>query len=302
LSGLVSLAIGQAQEARQLREQLVASLTAPTQAVTVPGRPLGASVVEELRRYAQVLLQEATLEAVLKCLAIIEAFVFRASDRLRDLWQELNRLADEFSDVRSPSPGVEQPRLSNRAVDPTTVLADCPGLVRSDLADEVKDVIERSFLKDDRTLGSVLARQSHLRPPFVAALRKTARQVVRKASRRSIMTRLAQALEQGNDADIEQILGKCLTAMESVAGRSGGGVRPLLVLPDSPIGNRIAERFLHVTGQCPTLACDADGELVAVYEIQRLPLAAVANRLVRSQPECESLAARLHTRTDVNFV
>jgi hypothetical protein len=302
LSGLVALAIGQVQEARQLREQLVASLGAPTQAVVVPGRPLAASVVEELRRYAQVLLQEATLEAVLKSLAIIEAFVFRASDRLRDLWQQLNRLADEFSEAGSTSAGAEQARLRGRAVDATTPLADCPGLVTSDIADEVKDVIERSFLNDDRTLGSVLARQSHLRPQLVAALRKTASQVVRKASRRSIMARLAQALEQGNDADIEQILGKCLTAMESVAGRSGGDVRPLLVLPDGPIGNRITERFLRITGQCPTLACDPQGELIAVYEIQRLPLVTVTNRLVRSRPECESLAARLHTRTDVNFV
>ena len=267
-----------------------------------PGRPLVDSLVEELRRYAQVLLQEATLEAVLKCLAIIEAFVFRASDRLRDLWKELNRLADEFSDAGSPSPGAEQPWLRTRAVAPTTALADRPGLVTSDIAEEVKDVIERSFLNDDRTLGSVLARQSHLRPQLVAALRKTARQVVRKASRRSIMARLAQALEHRNDADIEQILGTCLTAMESVAGRSGGEVRPLLVLPDGPIGNRITERFLRVTGQCPTLACDPQGELIAVYEIQRLPLITVTNRLVRSRPECESLAARLHTRTDVNFV
>ncbi len=302
LSGLVSLAIGQSQEARHLREQLVASLGARTKAVLAPGRPLVDSLVEELRRYAQVLLQEATLEAVLKCLAIIEAFVFRASDRLRDLWKELNRLADEFSDAGSPSPGAEQPWLRTRAVAPTTVLADCPGLVTSDIAEEVKDVIERSFLNDDRTLGSVLARQSHLRPQLVAALRKTARQVVRKASRRSIMARLAQALEHRNDADIEQILGTCLTAMESVAGRSGGEVRPLLVLPDGPVGNRITERFLRVTGQCPTLACDPQGELIAIYEIQRLPLCAVTNRLVRSRPECESLAARLHTRTDVNFV
>jgi hypothetical protein len=64
----------------------------------------------------------------------------------------------------------------------------------------------------------------------------------------------------------------------------------------------MTEQFLRITGQCPTLDCDLQGELIAVYEIQRLPLATVTNRLVRLRPECESLAARLHTRTDVNFV
>ena len=43
-------------------------------------------------------------------------------------WQQLNRLADEFSEAASTSPGAERARLRGRAVDATTPLADCPGL------------------------------------------------------------------------------------------------------------------------------------------------------------------------------
>jgi ubiquinone biosynthesis protein UbiJ len=41
--------------------------------------------------------------------------------------------------------------------------------------------------------------------------------------------------------------------------------------------------------------------MIAAYELEQVPLEIVMNRLIRSKPDCETLASRLHTRTDVDF-
>jgi hypothetical protein len=169
------------------------------------------------------------------------------------------------------------------------------------MADDAKDEIERSFLKNECTLGTLLSRRSHLRPQLVVALRESAKKVVRKASRQSVVARLGEALAQANDSDIDRILGKRLASLEQTASRSGGALRLLLSLTEKALAPRIADRVGHMTGETPTLICDPQGEMIAVYEIEQVPLTAVANRLIRSKPDCESLASRLHTRTDVNF-
>jgi hypothetical protein len=301
LNALVSEGMVQVKQTRQSREQLFETLNASSRAGAAQARPKGTSIAEDLRRYAHLLLQEGTLESVLKCLAVIEAFVCRGSDRLRDLWKDLNRLADEFALAKSSDLDDPEPNLVNCIASDPSVVGEFSSAVVSEMADDAKDEIERSFLAEQCTLGTLLARSSHLRPQLVVALREAAKKIVRKTSRSSIVSRLGEALGRGSDRDIDRILGKCLTSIESVASRYGGATRLLLSLPEKSIAASIADRVREVTGESPTLACDPQGEMIAVYEIEKVPLAVVMNRLIRSKPDCESLASRLHTRTDVDF-
>jgi serine/threonine protein kinase len=286
LDALAAEGIAQLKQARQAREQLFGELSGSSKSGST-SRPKATSVADDLRRYTYLLLQEATFESVLKCLAVVEAFVCRSSDRLRDLWKDLNRLADEFG-TAGPT-GREGSEHEPRAA------------LLSEMADDAKDEIERSFLKNECTLGTLLSRRSHLRPQLVVALREAAKKVVRKASRQSVVARLGEALTQTNDSDIDRILGKRLASLEQTACRSGGALRLLLSLTERALAPRIADRVAHITGEAPTLVCDPQGEMIAVYEIEQVPMTTIANRLIRSKPDCESLASRLHTRTDVNF-
>ena len=78
-------------------------------------------------------------------------------------------------------------------------------------------------------------------------------------------------------------------------------MRLLISLPDKSLAAPIAARVTQEVGEAPTLVTDPKGEMIAVYEIEQVPFTAIANRLIRSKPDCESLASRLHTRTDINF-
>jgi hypothetical protein len=287
LDTLTSEGLAQLKQARQTREQLFEELNGSAKSGGSTSRSKVTSVADDLRRYTYLLLQEVTFESVLKCLAVVEAFICRSSDRLRDLWKDLNRLADEFEAARP---------VGREAAE-----QEPPPALVSEMADDAKDEIERSFLKNQCTLGTLLSRRSQLRPQLVVALREAAKKVVRKASRQSVVLRLGEALAQGNDLDIDRILGKRLALLEQTAGRLGGALRLLLSLPEQTLAAHVAGRVGHMTGEAPTLVCDPQGEMIAVYEIEQVPLTAVANRLIRSKPDCESLASRLHTRTDVNF-
>jgi hypothetical protein len=275
----------QLKQARQAREQMFAELTGQSRTSGSPQRPKGFSVADDLRRYAHLLVQEATLEAVLKCVATLEGFVCRASDRLRDLWKDLNRLADEF---------VATSASNSEAADD-----DASAIASNEMADDARDEIERSFVKNRCSLGAILSRGSELRPQLVTALREAAKKVVRKAGRESALKRLAGALSRGEGVD--RILEKRLASLEHAAGRFGGSMRLLISLPDKSLAAPIAARVTQEVGEAPTLVTDPKGEMIAVYEIEQVPFTAIANRLIRSKPDCESLASRLHTRTDINF-
>jgi hypothetical protein len=286
LETLSSEGMVQLKQARQSREQLFAELTGASKAAAgSPPRPKGLSIADDLRRYTYMLVQEATLEAVLKCLATLEAFVCRASDRLRDLWKDLNRLADEFVAMSASN-------LDTADGDPSLAALNV-------MAGDARDEIEHSFLKDQCTLGTLLLRRSNLRPQLVAALREAAKKVVRKAGRELALKRLAETLSRGEEVD--RILEKRIATLEHAAGRFGGSMRLLISLPDKSLAGPIAARIRQEIGEAPTLVTDPVGEMIAVYEIEQVSLAAIANRLIRSKPDCETLASRLHTRTDINF-
>ena len=108
-------------------------------------------------------------------------------------------------------------------------------------------------------------------------------------------------MHAGDESQVNRIFGKCLASVKSVADRYGGATRLLLALPDKTFAPHIAAHAYKLLDEAPSLALDPHGEMTAAYEIEQVPLEVAMNRLIRSKPDCESLAARLHTRTDVNF-
>ena len=146
LDTLLAEGIAQTKETRQSREQLLASLNASPRPAGTAASSKGTSITSELRQYTHLLLQEVTFEAVSKCLSVIESFASRSSDRLRDLWKDLNRLADEFGSTH-PNGGMDAPenRLERAPSKPDSFTSAVVG----DMTDERSgDDIERSFFRE----------------------------------------------------------------------------------------------------------------------------------------------------------
>jgi serine/threonine protein kinase len=255
LGALVLEGMAQTKNARQSREELLAALNSASRtACSAPGSN-GTSAANTLRQYAHLLLQELTSEAVLKCLDVIDAFVLRSSDRLRDFWKDLNRLAEEFGSAqlrrRTDAP---ENRLEQIASGPDGFAAATFG----EMTDKVADEIERSFFREQCSLRGILAQNCHLRPHLVVTLREAANKAVRKASRQMIVSRLNEAIQQGIEPQIDRVFGRCLASLKSVADRYGGATRLLLSLPDKAFSTRIAARAQTLLDDDPTLVCDPE--------------------------------------------
>jgi hypothetical protein len=234
----------------------------------------------------------------LKCLAVIDSFAIRSSDRLRDIWKDLNRMAAEFD---SGQPKRAADVAEGRPKQGTSGLDGFDSAVLADMTNVIQDDIERSFFRDQCSLRGVLTQNSHLSALLIATMREAAKKIVRKTSRQSFVAELGQAMRAGDESKIDRIVGKCLASIRAVVDRCGGATRLLMSLPDKTFAACFAARAQALLDEQPTLACDPQGEMIAAYEIDQVPLEVVMNRLIRSKPDCESLASRLHTRTDVCF-
>jgi hypothetical protein len=64
----------------------------------------------------------------------------------------------------------------------------------------------------------------------------------------------------------------------------------------------LAQAVTDVTSHAPSIVIDPASEPALCYEVASLPLWAVAASLVEDQPHCAQLAARLHTRCDIEWL
>lgn len=283
---LAAETLAQLKQIRNNREQLFRELNGAPSADSEAGLPGPTAVVDDLRRYTYLLFQETTLESVLKTISAAEICVGQSSEQLRDLSNELNRLADEFStDVSADSEANDRGLLESPVI----------------MGADTKDEVERSFFQGQSPLGEILSRRGRLRASLASALRDAAKRVVQRNRRRSMLARLYNAQAETYESDIDRMLGEKLVSLEQASGRLGGAFRLFLHLPDEALAARLSSRVAQMTGELPTQICDPQGEMLAIYEIEKVPLTIITNRLIRSKPDCESLASRLHTRTDVRF-
>jgi hypothetical protein len=104
-----------------------------------------------------------------------------------------------------------------------------------------------------------------------------------------------------NNRRLENHLRAEINAMNARREPFGGAHRLLFVCPDVAAAGDLATRIEGIAGQPVTVVQDPNSDPLLMFEVGEIDPQIVLNRLLRSQPEAERTAARLHTRIDVSW-
>ena len=141
----------------------------------------------------------------------------------------------------------------------------------------------------------LLKQGASLRSRLLAELPRAAQTAVaRLLSEINVASMLGPA-----DAEPDGQLRACLDRAAPRLVECGGAKRLLAVCPDAADTSALGETVKAVSHQMPTILPDSGGQLILCYEVERIPLPAVAATLIDHRPDLAEIATRLHTRIDV---
>ncbi len=240
------------------------------------------------------------MEVALKTDRAIRPFVTACSDRLRELWKDLNRLGEEFT----PRQSAETADAPDQ--DPLTPffgpLAETFARGRQQMVEQLDEAIRSSFFTPQRRLQDVFSDGPEVRAELVVLMRSAARKVFLHCVRDADLARLREAMTAEGVRELTAPLRSCRDrATPKLLGLTGGAKRLLLAAPRSLDGERLGEKFREAIGDPATAVPGAWHEALVCYEAESLTLDRIAGRFLRVRPDCQELASRLHTRIDVSW-
>ncbi len=97
------------------------------------------------------------------------------------------------------------------------------------------------------------------------------------------------------------MLRSCLAEAMPELIACGGDRRLLVMTGDEQDAAALAHAATKITGHAPSMVVDGSSDPVLCYEVAALRLWDAAALLIDGQPHCAALAARLHTRCDVEW-
>jgi hypothetical protein len=243
-------------------------------------------------------LQEFTLRSVTKIVRMLVASVTAAGDQIKDLQRELGQAAATF-DADCIWDEEESPP-------PESILEEVEGALAEqlensfpELARKVDERVQQEFLAPHGGLRHVCQKADALRAGLLSALKAEARTEI-LAALRGIA--LADAvLGQDDDETKTTRLKACQRLARPTTLDCGGSQRMLALVPDGDGSRPLVEALGERLEPAPTILTSNEIDLVLCYEQQELSLPHVAERLIAGRNDYTEIAARLHTRVDINW-
>jgi hypothetical protein len=261
-----------------------------------PAQPSPAEQQSRLLHYAGLRFMDTVFASAMKFAQMLTWELSTIAEGLSETRRELSRIATLFEHDDADRRGA--PASGTAAVE-----AALRGMVEQRLPEVIAaldEELERELIAPRGGLSAALASGKDFREQLIAALRTRSRGAVLSAVRAATVSR--KAFDQ-NDAQGsgDELLRSCLAeAMPELA--SCGGDRRLLVLTNRQEDvATLTEAVTRIAGHAPSVVVDGANDPALCYEIGGLPLWEVAASLVDGQPHCAALAARLHTRCDIEW-
>lgn len=260
-------------------------------------------LTEWLRGYVGLLVEQVVSEGVHKTILLLHSSVMACSDQLRELWRDLTQLSAEFGD-RVDVDGLSDEPSTDEGDDSRCDLpaADMFRDHHREMVEELDRRVKADFLGPGRRLFDIFTQGAELRTRLVAHLRVEARKVALGCVKDFASSRLREASKKSGDLKLLAQLHQCLeAATPDLLTAGGGGKRLLLVAPHDTDASCLREEVERASGDRPTVVCDPLGELLLCYEAEHVGMDGVFARFIRSRPDCQDLASRLHTRVDISW-
>jgi len=274
--------------------------------VAAPFRGNGQAATETVKLlmdYGALSVRAVTLRNVCRLTQSLQTSFASAQKRLRDVRGELDRLVEAFDILASHAapPGSEQDsgelleRVGRAAAE--TIRLRVP-----ELATEVDQHFRGDFLDGHGGLCQVLTGNVDLRAALPGALRRSARSVLRPALRaiKIVDWLLSPRDHDAADTSVSGLAASMEAAMPPWHG-CGGARRLLLMVPEGADAAGLAQQVVADHAVAPSIVHDPDPDVRICFEVDKLPLSAIARSLVEQHAKYTDIAARLHTRIDVEW-
>jgi hypothetical protein len=162
--------------------------------------------------------------------------------------------------------------------------------------------MESSYFGPQRRLRHILTKGGDSRSEFINHMRVAARRVILRHAKDVVLSRINEKLPEGQTNGLRAALRQCVqAATPKLLKTAGGGRRLLLVTPGGVEASHLQEEVQLACGDNASVVSDGGNQVLLCYDVEQLSLEAVTGRFLKSLPDCQELAARLHTRTDVNW-
>ena len=273
--------------------------------------PMGSRKPKLNRRWIEFFearLDQTLLRGTLTLLRAIRSRVAAVSDRLKVLHRELSQLANAFH------PPSSLPDLVAATVPREDELF---GLHRSaaellqqrvvELAEQLEEPFYEEFFSRHGGLCGTLTKGFQLQISFVDPLKHKSRKAVFRALAEMDVVRLQfdaggeSADESADESANESAPSPLLNKATSPLLACGASQRLLLVCPNAADDASVEQALQTCAAELPSLVRDSDGDLILCREIENLSFSAAAARLIDYRADYAQIAARLHTRVDVQW-
>ncbi len=253
-----------------------------------------------LASYYHLRLSQALLRSVAKMLRRIdELHVAAMASELHGLLRELNLLSERF--VAHPVMEAPQPDGTGAL----TFQQYVEWLAQTTLSHrsaELGALVEADLFGEDGGLRTLLASNVAVQTDFADTMRRIAGNVLRNAVREVNVAEVVLAATASSQDQESNPLRQSVDAIAPCWTDCGGAKRLLTIVPRSSGSEPMAASLERYLGEPLTVAFDTDGDLVFCYEAEGLDIVDVAWKLVGDRPDLLQVAARLHTRADIDFL
>lgn len=246
---------------------------------------------QDLLDYATATLHMASYRRTIRVWQKLREVVLESDRRLRGLSQSLQSLVSQLG----PPPGASSAGRGPASADQPRLNAfqgQLPQLVVTLDRELERTRLGQLLLLDELSLNGGIDLENLAR-----SAGKHARAVVRRHFRETASPRLS---EQGTyDAErFKECVNKALPQLASC----GGAKRVLVKLPtDGDLDVATLSQDDRLAEESATLLAEGEGPVAVCFEIEQIPLDNVAATLMRNRGDYLDLAARLHTRIDIEW-
>jgi hypothetical protein len=249
---------------------------------------------EQIASYLRLMTEGLLCRAGASIVAGILTAVRVCSDQYTDLRRDLAQLSESFMhDVHSKNTS-----------HPSTWYDTQPDLARhlthhlSSILVEIEKTIEQEFFGAQGELRRATKLDPEMRKRLPTALRSAARTVVNRMHKAQSGAQLVAARLGGNE---DHPVKSAAESINSPWLHCGGGVRRLVVLPDSQRpAETINECEQAVGGSC-TVLFDPEAQPAVCIEAADIPLRQILDDVCEGRNDITQVAERLHTRIDVEW-
>jgi eukaryotic-like serine/threonine-protein kinase len=252
-----------------------------------------------LVQYADLKFLDTVLTAVTKFAQLLSWELSSIGEQLTEAQRELTQTATAFASAdnharRNPAQGNDAASAIATGVR-EMLHAQVPAM-----ATRLDAYFQQEFTRRHGGLASGLAQGAEFHKELATAMHVQARATVLDVIRAAGIGQKMLAKDSGDDR--HDLMRACLAEATPGLMACGGDRRLLMVTSEQTDAGPLAQAVTEVTSRAPSLVVDPAGEPVLCYEVAGMPLANAAASLVENQPHCAQLAARLHTRCDIDWL